>query len=599
MTDCNATELLVERSEEPVIQAGRGRPARTRYPLIVLPDAKSGGDMHTIELLAAPVDQHETPPRLPQLSYLRIEDEGGEWFAQVEAGQFVRDHDDPGSTTARFMAAAPLGGPGQYDRAGLLGTLHITYRARLLARVGPNGGPVSVDVRPFPMAGVEPAGALFIARMLNLPTEGYRIGDLATARAADGTAMALVLDAYRLRHHICIAGATGSGKSNTTAEVIGASQELGRTTFVYDHKPDYVNEIHHPNPAVDIQEQRGLLGVRYYTIGDNPNEGQLISVPAMELDTDLLARTICFRPSEENQAEVLEQILRGYQQNQNQVTQNWTIWSFIDWLKDRPEPQAVASAMPFPMEIHKQTYSALRSRLTRRDRIPDWIDRMQTQRRLPFGDQPSQPSILPNAVDEMLRDALVDESGRVIRTLSTQEQRNPGAVSDPGARVLPAINVVRIPSTAMGSRSYALFLSYLLARTSEHRQNAPRARGITHLIDEAADVFAGAGRDKTREAAVVMLNENIRKGRSLNIAFVIALQSAGDVPEAIRHNLNTNIVFRHRHPEVLKAILPSSSKETLARTDSLGPGEALVDLFGVTGLMLCRMRRARCRLRTD
>ena len=43
-----------------------------------------------------------------------------------------------------------------------------------------------------------------------------------------------------------------------------------------------------------------------------------------------------------------------------------------------------------------------------------------------------------------------------------------------------------------------------------------------------------------------------RKGRSLGIGFVLSSQSAGDVPERIRHNLNSVIIFRHRQPKVLE-----------------------------------------------
>ena len=115
------------------------------------------------------------------------------------------------------------------------------------------------------------------------------------------------------------------------------------------------------------------------------------------------------------------------------------------------------------------------------------------------------------------------------------------------------------------------------------------------IVDEAADIFKADSR-YLRSAATGMLAERIRKGRSLHIGYVIAVQDAGDVPENIRHNLNTTIVGRHRHLGTLREALPTVREGLLSSADKLGPGEMMVDLFGVPSLLLVQMDKSRSKL---
>ena len=93
-----------------------------------------------------------------------------------------------------------------------------------------------------------------------------------------------------------------------------------------------------------------------------------------------------------------------------------------------------------------------------------------------------------------------------------------------------------------------------------------------------------------------MLSEQIRKGRSLHIGYVIAVQSAGDVPENIRNNLNSTIIGRHRNMTVLRDALPTARPGMLEQADKLNPGEMFVDLFGVRSLLLVQMDLSRSQL---
>ena len=93
-----------------------------------------------------------------------------------------------------------------------------------------------------------------------------------------------------------------------------------------------------------------------------------------------------------------------------------------------------------------------------------------------------------------------------------------------------------------------------------------------------------------------MLAEQIRKGRSLHIGYVISVQSAGDVPQSVRNNFNTTIVGRHRNMSVLREALPTSRPEMLEQADKLNPGEMFVDLFSTRSLLLVQMDLSRSQL---
>ena len=115
------------------------------------------------------------------------------------------------------------------------------------------------------------------------------------------------------------------------------------------------------------------------------------------------------------------------------------------------------------------------------------------------------------------------------------------------------------------------------------------------IIDEASEIFTAPSR-QLRTAATGMLDEQIRKGRSLHIGYVISVQGAGDVPENMRNNLNTTIIGRHRNMSILREALPTVPPGMLEQADKLNPGEMFVDMFGTRSLLLVRMDKSRSKL---
>lgn len=153
----------------------------------------------------------------------------------------------------------------------------------------------------------------------------------------------------------------------------------------------------------------------------------------------------------------------------------------------------------------------------------------------------------------------------------------------------PGLNVIRVGED--DSRAYGLFLDRLLAVAAGRRQQALQqpqdgeSFPILVVIDEAADIFQAESR-YLRQAATSMLSARVRKGRSLHIGFVIAVQDAGDVPENIRHNLNSTFAGRHRHVKTLREALPTVHESVFAEAGKLEPGQMFAELFGTKSLLV-------------
>ena len=146
--------------------------------------------------------------------------------------------------------------------------------------------------------------------------------------------------------------------------------------------------------------------------------------------------------------------------------------------------------------------------------------------------------------------------------------------------------VKRIPDSSSG-REYGLFLSYMLRKLYNLRRTRALEFPICVIIDEAQDIFNGS--KAVRDTAEDTINEVLRKGRSKQLGFVIAVQSASQVPSSIVQNLNSRIIQGQKAEEELKHAIPGLSKELLKMVLSFGPGEALLDLFGTRSIVHAQM----------
>ena len=153
-----------------------------------------------------------------------------------------------------------------------------------------------------------------IVQYLELPPSvgvDRRIGTLARS---GGTEVPINASDRILNHHVLVAGSTGSGKSNLLSNIGHAATSGGRSVILFDHKPDH-QDHHLPNDDPNTQnpmayslngQDPNAIPVMYWTLDarDPNNNATVISVRAQDLDPEILAGTIFYRPNEDLQAEI-------------------------------------------------------------------------------------------------------------------------------------------------------------------------------------------------------------------------------------------------------------------------------------------------------
>lgn len=405
----------------------------------------------------------------------------------------------------------------------------------------------SVLIRPLSAARASVASDADIVRHLGLPP----INQEAAIGTIINSSVPICVSRETMVHHIMVAGTTGSGKSNTIANLLMSSTALGMCNIVWDHKPDY-QHAHLPNDEGDVLG-RGLLDVHYYAVGRNlginPHE-RPINVLSRELDVPMLAATLFYRNGEENQRDAAESLLTTYYNDRARQTST-TLEGFATWVCGFNTAQAC------PVRVNQQTLNAIQAKINHAGRRPAWIDRGVDRR----------------------RGAMWDDEDDAIEPFYLENLIAPGRTI-----------VIRVGSDMNDGRSYGLLLSYILKQVYALKKSRRVVFPINNIIDEAQDIF-NAGK-AFRDVAETMLDDNVHKGRSLHIGFTICVQAADAIPERILNNLNTRIIHRHNSHDQLRVAADMATDEQRRMTKRFGRGEAFINIMGANSIIHARINRA-------
>jgi hypothetical protein len=434
-----------------------------------------------------------------------------------------------------------------------------------------------------------------IIRYLSLPPadERYRIGQIID------TNIGVYVNCRTLFYQSLIAGSTGSGKTNSCANYIRAALQMDFAVIIYDHKPDY-QHIDRPNQdAIDILNRNGQTGqdttwiervnADFYYLGEESSafQGTPIAIPASEFDPAVLAAVMYYPPNETNSREEFETLLEEFD-DERQAEQNgneraiWTLSDFFRWVTSNNDRNWQPPAHTGDRFAGRQrsTYDAMVKKMLRRNRRPAWVD----------GGLPIRPTANANGN----RGRRSSPSAAVFGQDQTSQQPqwfDPTNLLQPGRAL-----VIRV-GQAGGGRDYGLFLNYMLKRVYDLKEQRQITFPVLHHIDEAQDLFNGS--KQFASAIGNVLSEGVRKGRSRQIAFTIAVQSAAQIPDDILNNLNTRIIHRHNRASEAQRALEKAADAQISMTKNFGPGEALVDLFGASAVVNARMRLSPFQLTTE
>ena len=292
---------------------------------------------------------------------------------------------------------------------------------------------------------------------------------------------------------------------------------------------------------------------------------QLINVHASSFEPDNLAAALFYNRGEEVPCENMALLLQAYDdhlQDSNHPPSFWSLDQAKTWMQTQFNNKTLGNILQGGSISASSWTPMMRKLMARRF---EWLDRQSISSTVP----------LP---------------GISVRGLSTLPE------TDISSLIVPKnLSVIRVSSDQ--GRGYGLFLSYLLQRVYDAKAGNPNLPPVLYIIDEAQDIFSGS--KQLVAACESMLDGNMRKGRSLHIAFWYGLQSFGALPGTIAQNLNSRITMRHKDLDGAKKALPNLDREIVALTANFNPGEAFIDLYGASSIIQATMRPSKARLTKD
>ena len=432
-------------------------------------------------------------------------------------------------------------------------------------------------LRPLPGAIVTRLDASVTSQVIGIPQIKQRedgtsnvIGELLNAAEVP-----LCIDVNKFNYHIMVAGGTGSGKSNVSANLIDQALKFGKCVLLHDAKPDYglVSLANTDSNVTDIWrlfQQYGLqphnasnLGrVGFYRACNPDSVDIVVGFYASDFSPEMLAGLFFTGTNEQNQfegfasaADSLRELVRSGDR------QSYSLDDILQIVERRMNPEQT----PDPREqLHSSTANTiLRKARTRRRAMP-WLDAVGQQVTT------RQPT------------------GRLQASRSLNGARNQGVQSFNLEQFVQKGRLLVLDYSQMDEQSYALILSYFLRICQSYRKRRDsNLVGIVQMVDEAHRIFDNDSRHSATLAGA--FERVMREGRSVDHSIILSLQNASQIPPRVMNNLNTKVVMRQNSKAEADAATQTMGKEFSPQAMRLGTGHALVSIYESKATVLAQM----------
>jgi DNA helicase HerA-like ATPase len=434
-------------------------------------------------------------------------------------------------------------------------------------------------LRPLPGAIVTRLDANVTSQVIGIPQIERREDDTSNVigellNAAD---VPLCIDVNKFNYHIMVAGGTGSGKSNVSANLIDQALKFGKCVLLHDAKPDYglVNQANTDPNVAEIWEIFQHYGLQPHAASNlvrvgfhracNPNSVDVVvGFHASDFSPEMLAGLFFTGINEQLQFEGFASAADSLKEQLFNRTRTSTSYSLEEILQI--VEQRMGQDVNPREQINEATGRAILRKVRNRCRAMPWLD------------------------------AIGQPSGRQANTSRLQASRNLNGSRNQDVQSFSLeqfvlrgrLLVLDYSHSQMDEQSYALILSYFLRICQTYRRRRdPDSVGIVQMVDEAHRIFDN---DSRHSATLASAFERVmREGRSVDHSIILSLQNASQIPPRVMNNLNTKAVMRQNSKAEADAATQTMGKEFSPQAMRLGTGHALVSMYESKATVLAQM----------
>lgn len=379
-------------------------------------------------------------------------------------------------------------------------------------------------------------------------------------------------------HHIMISGGTGSGKSNTGANLISQAARIGYTVFLYDAKPDYrtISDANSDPHVSDVWRQvdkyglkpagaTNLTRVAIFGVGsagatrNYEKYDEVIGFAASDFPPYLFAGLFFDEKTNVNQYEDFASVC--FDLGKEREKTSFSIQDILAEVEQRKkaylECYRKGQLDPTVKTIHDKTADAIKRKVERTVQGMPWLDSVGREFSTSSGSgNPYEPA------------------RRKVQSFSSAKFAQEGCI-------------VHIDCANLDARSYALFLARFIELNQRFLTQKRGTKGVVEFVDEAHRLFDNASRYS--DMLATQFNRVMVEGRSLKHSVIISLQNASQVPANVLNNVNTHIVMKQNNREVARTATQVMEKEFTDLSLTLSTGQALCKMFESKAVVLAQM----------